>query len=157
MIRTVKECYDMVYDMRKKSPQSMHSKVFEVHIWITSAPEETKEPDVVVDDEIAFWGRPRKPDRGVEKAPTQYTELELYKKMMAPPKGKPAQLGDIYVYNGRPKWDDLFSRIAQRAPAQNIGVAFCGNPRIGDDLRDMCFKHSSIETGTFFNLHKENF
>jgi NADPH oxidase len=158
MIRTIKECQDEVYDLRLKNPDSMGTKNFEVHIWITSIPEDVKPPgNIEVDDDIGYWGRPRKPTGGVAKAPEQYSEIEIYKTMLYPPKGNPAELGDIRIYNGRPKWDTLFTTVSQRHLACKIGVAFCGNPRIGEDLKEMCTKYTNPAANQIFTLHKENF
>ena len=54
LIRNIKDAQDEVCHMRATSPQQMHSKSFEFHIWVTSVPEGTKPIDVIVgeDDEI---------------------------------------------------------------------------------------------------------
>jgi len=158
MIRIIKEAHDRVWDMRAKQPDSMNAKTFEVHIWVTSVPKDAKDPGYIeVDDDIGFWGQPRKPDMGVEKAPEVNSELEIYSTMLFPPEKEPAILGDIRIYNGRPQWDDLFKTIQPRHAAMDVGVAFCGNPRIGDDLREMCRKYSNPGGNQTFRLHKENF
>jgi hypothetical protein len=158
MIRTVKECQDEVFHLRAISPQAMRAKTFEVHIYVTSVPENNEDAlKFVIDDDVAFWGRPRKATRGIEKAPQKYSEEDIYRAMLNPPKNSNAQLGDIRVYNGRPKWEKLFDRLANRHPSSNIGVAFCGNPRISEDLKAMCRKYTNPALNQRFVLHKENF
>ncbi len=39
----------------------------------------------------------------------------------------------------------------------DVAVCFCGNPYIARDLEQMCHKHSSVEDGRIFRMHKENF
>lgn len=157
MVRTVKECQDEVFDLRLKSPDTMGVKTFEVHIYLTSAPETMKPQTVEVDDDIGFWGRPRKPNKGVQKAPEQFSEVEIYEAMLNCPKGKPTIIGDIHIYNGRPKWEELFRTVSERHLASNVGVAFCGNPKIGDDLQKNCREFTRPDANQFFVLHKENF
>lgn len=69
------------------------------------------------------------------------------------------KLGDIWIWNGRPDWDGIFAAVADpdRVVSKDIGVCFCGAYVIGKDLKDMCEKHSSVETNVTFHLHKENF
>ena len=43
-------------------------------------------------------------------------------------------MGHVHVHKGRPAWDDFFKIIAEKSPAPDIGVTFCGNPLIGADL-----------------------
>jgi len=65
---------------------------------------------------------------------------------------------DIWIWEGRPEWDDIFAKVkAERAEGvKEIGVAFCGTPMIGKDLKLYCRKHSSPGQ-VIFDLHKENF
>ena len=43
------------------------------------------------------------------------------------------RLQDIWIWNGRPDWDQIFTRNRD-GPHSDIGVAFCGTPFIGKDL-----------------------
>jgi hypothetical protein len=35
-------------------------------------------------------------------------------------------LGDVHVYEGRPQWNQRFVEIGAQHPTENIGVTFCG-------------------------------
>lgn len=94
---------------------------------------------------------------------------ELYHQMLYPTvssKGQVAsmkepmpsnKLQDIWVWNGRPMWDQIFKEIKDQRQHSDIGVCFCGAPVIGSDLKTMCEKYSNSEEDCFFSLHKENF
>ena len=65
---------------------------------------------------------------------------------------------------GRPDWDKLFQDLAERLQASNedegadsrkVGVFFCGNERIAEDL-ERCCKHNSTSTMSF-HFHSEKF
>ena len=76
-------------------------------------------------------------------------------KMKAP---NPAnRMQDIWIWNGRPYWDDVFADMKEYRQHSDIGVCFCGAPVIGADLRTMCEKYSSVDDNMLFSLHKENF
>jgi len=154
LIRTIKDCQDDVYDMRAKQAKDMSQKRFEFHIYVSSVPKDQKPIDVVVDDEIGFWGVP-KADDYLDKVRAPFTEADIYKVMMCPPPH--AQLGDLHIYSGRPKWGERFAAVAAAHHTGDIGVMFCGNPRIADDLQVMCMKYSSNTEKRYFKLHKENF
>ena len=47
------------------------------------------------------------------------------------------------IHNGRPNWDTHFDEVAKNSPEKNIGVTFCGNPRIGSALTLSCEKYDS--------------
>lgn len=154
LIRNIKDCQDEIYDMRAKNAKDMNQKRFEFHIFVTSVPKGQQPIDVVVDDDIGFWGRPRE-DRHIDKIRAPFTELDLYKTLKCP--SGHTVLGDVQVWEGRPKWDERFLSVVGAHPKGDIGVAFCGNPFVGKDLKEMCFKHSSLEQERIFKLHKENF
>eukprot|EP01036_Dinobryon_divergens_P033073 gene33073-42785_t len=98
-----------------------------------------------------------------------FTAEELFKMMVNPTvesKGQikkmasedaPNRLQDIWIWNGRPHWDDIFAEMLKNRQHSDIGVCFCGAPVIGADLATMCEKYSSIEKDCYFSLHKENF
>lgn len=85
-----------------------------------------------------------------------WDEVDLYKVMKCPPAH--SQLGDVHIWEGRPKWGDRFKAVAAAQPNCSVGVAFCGNPMIAKDLRKQCFiQNKTREPKTLFKLHKENF
>lgn len=67
------------------------------------------------------------------------------------------RLQDVWVWAGRPIWDDIFADIREQRQHAEIGVCFCGSPAIGYDLKRMCSKYSSAKDDVLFTLHKENF
>jgi hypothetical protein len=69
----------------------------------------------------------------------------------------PNRLQDVWVWNGRPNWNEIFSDMRDQRQHSEIGVCFCGAPAIGYDLRKMCNKYSSVNDDVLFTLHKENF
>jgi hypothetical protein len=154
LIRVIKDAQDEVCHMRATNPAHMAAKSFEVHIYVSSVPKGQKPVDVVVDDEVGFWGVPRE-DAKVEKVRCNWDEADLYKTMLCPTAH--TQLTDVHVWEGRPKWDQRFSSISKAHPDQDIGVMFCGNPAIAKDLRKYCHIHSRGRTKGIFKLHKENF
>ena len=66
------------------------------------------------------------------------------------------RLGSLWIWNGRPDWDQIFDQNAA-TKYEKVGVAFCGTPVIGKDLAKHCRLKSSKEKGLYFNLLKENF
>lgn len=144
---------------------------------------EIQEPD----DEFSYWGKANKDDMYEAKANIElnkleapFTALELLSFLVCPdaklwtdpkyqhlipPRGvyipdnnKYIQMGnDIFIWSGRPDWDGRFKAASAAHPKGDIAVCFCGNPFIAEDLRQMCFKHSSLEDERIFRLHKENF
>lgn len=67
------------------------------------------------------------------------------------------RLQDIWIWNGRPHWDEIFQEMKDQRQHRDIGVCFCGTPAIGSDLKNMCEKYSSRKEDVLFSLHKENF
>jgi hypothetical protein len=71
---------------------------------------------------------------------------------------------DIWVWNGRPDWDAIFSGVKANEREQRaanvgaaVGVMYCGNKIIGNDLISKCEQYTSLAENVSFNLHKENF
>lgn len=154
LIRALKEAQDEVVDQRAKSAASMATKTFEVHIFITSAPKQPKPLAVVVDDELGFWGPPREATR-LDKLHANWDELDLYRAMKVPQPH--ATLGDIHIWEGRPKWGARFQAVADKHK-HPVGVTFCGNPMIARDLRKQCYvTNKQRGEDQLFRLHKENF
>jgi hypothetical protein len=101
----------------------MAQKSFEVHIFLTSTPKGAKPVDVVVDDALGFWGREVEASR-LDKHRAPWDEIDLYKELKCPSGHR--QLGDVHVWEGRPKWADRFKAVAAGTPNQQVGVTFCG-------------------------------
>uniref|UniRef100_A0A7R9U452 Ferric reductase NAD binding domain-containing protein n=1 Tax=Pinguiococcus pyrenoidosus TaxID=172671 RepID=A0A7R9U452_9STRA len=69
----------------------------------------------------------------------------------------PNRFQDIFVWNGRPIWSEIFAQVKENRVDRNIGVCFCGAPVIGAALGENCRLYSSEEEDCLFTLHKENF
>ena len=69
----------------------------------------------------------------------------------------PNRFQDVWVWSGRPAWDQVFDQVRSGRQHREIGVCFCGTPVIGADLDRQCRKHSSTDEDCVFTLHKENF
>lgn len=103
LIRTIREAQDEVVHQRQHNAASMAGKTFEFHIFLTSAPKNPKPIEVVIDDEVGFWGPPREANR-IDKVRGNWDEVALYKAM------KVRRRGDT-AWNGRSQAvDGLLSR-----------------------------------------------
>jgi hypothetical protein len=78
LIRTIREAQDEIVHQRQHNAASMASKTFEFHIFLTSAPKNPSPVEVVIDDEIGFWGPPREANR-IDKVRCNWDEITLYK------------------------------------------------------------------------------
>lgn len=58
---------------------------------------------------------------------------------------------------GRPSWDDVFARYAQKHRGQGIGVFACGPQALTDDLERFAAKYTNPISGTFFHVFAEHF
>ena len=67
------------------------------------------------------------------------------------------RLQDIFVWSGRPEWNDIFKEMRETRQTSDIGVCFCGPAVVGADLSTMCERYTSVKDNTVFTLHKENF
>jgi len=157
LIRTIKESCDEVTHMRANNSAAMSTKSFSVNIFLTSKPKGVKPLQVLaIDDEVGFWGPPRE-DTRVNKVRANWTEVDLYKTLKCPPDSH-TQLGDVHIWEGRPKWSDHFNVISRAHPSVPVAVTFCGNPFISRDLKKQCFLTNKTRTeDALFKLHKENF
>jgi len=156
MIRTIKECQNEVTSLRMKAGNTMNSKTFEVHIYVTSVPEKPVVEDIKIDDDIGFWGRPGNHSLNAEKSTEVCSEMDIYQAMLNPEQGG-TQIEDIFIFRGRPDWNTMFGALAGRHPIGKHGVCFCGSPLIGADLKSTCQNNSNAANGLMFTLHKENF
>ena len=167
LIRRIKECQDEVLHMRHTNPAMMKAKSFSVHIFLTSAP---KNPPSVVKDvgegDVGFWGVPMA-ERGAGRVGAKWGEMELYRAMKQP-QGSGVTLDDVRLYVGRPEWKERFGEVsnATHAGGGDVGVLYCGNPMIGNDLQKQCHGWNQRRSGQqvqggqdvgLFKLHKENF
>jgi hypothetical protein len=70
-VRTIKEAEDAVVDLTKKNPDSIGSKMFHVHIFVTSFKENNvdmaRPKSDADDDDVAFWGRKRAIDQQADR------------------------------------------------------------------------------------------
>ena len=55
----------------------MQSKTFEFHIFLTSAPKGAQPVQVVVDDEVGFWGPPREASK-LDKLRANWNEISTH-------------------------------------------------------------------------------
>jgi len=60
------------------------------------------------------------------------------------------------TYYGRPNWDQVFKKTAEKHSDKDIGVFFCGVAALSHILHKMSNKHSSLD-GARFHYNKENF
>ncbi|GAB5362700.1 hypothetical protein AAMO2058_000820400 [Amorphochlora amoebiformis] len=156
-ISMLQEIQESVVNLRRKSPETMATKTFKFHIYVTSVPKDLTEEKAffgLEDDskDPNFWGLPApKPKIFIQRS--DFSKMDLYKAVLCPQKGK--NLGDIYIHNGRPKWDERFEEMTKTHPNEHIGVMFCGNRYIGSDLKKACKKHT--KASQIYTLHKENF
>lgn len=79
-------------------------------------------------------------------------ETELTDKVAAVGKGV------FREFFGRPNWNRIFSKLAEKYPGESVGVFYCGVRAGRADLSAACIKNTATnEHGTRFTLHAENF
>jgi hypothetical protein len=153
---------DLSYELKssKQNGQIDKSYYCEIHIYVTGV-----EKDAIP---VAPLYRPKRIFHPSSCRPS-FTADELYAMVLNPTvssKGQVARmkdarpqnrLQDIWVWNGRPHWDEIFRDMKENRQHSDIGVCFCGAPVIGADLRTMCEKYSDVSEQCLFSLHKENF
>merc|ERR1712117_349681 len=93
---------------------------------------------------------------GIKFTKSGISEMDIYKACW---QGKETTLGHITIHNGRPKWDQVFQNLSERFKNEHVGFMLCGPAAIADALKTKCGEYSanSIEEGTIFRLHSENF
>ncbi len=153
---------DLSYELKKSKATGQVDKSYycEIHIYVTGV-----EKDAIP---VSPLHRPKRVFHQSGIRPT-FTADELYAMVLNPTvssKGQVARmkdarpqnrLQDIWVWNGRPHWDEIFKDMKEQRQHSDIGVCFCGAPVIGADLRTMCEKYSDVSDQCLFSLHKENF
>jgi hypothetical protein len=154
--------------MRHSNSVTMKDKTFSVHIFLTSVPKNPPRVEKEVGEgDVGFWGVPFA-DRHVSKQGAKWTEMDLYREMKNP-RGSGTTMDDVHLYVGRPDWKDRFGAVSNLCTGKgDIGVLYCGNPMIGQDLQQQCHgwnqRRCVNEAGDvsggdvgLFKLHKENF
>jgi predicted ferric reductase len=144
-------------DFDRKAGSIKDHNYLEIHIYVTGHKNDTGAP-IEPKDLV---------ESGVEALATRLLNPTIASKnqsaTMANPSTAANKYGDIWIWNGRPDWDQLFSKVVKghaglHANSPDIGVCFCGAPVIGKDLKKMCEKYSSSKAPQiYFKLHKENF
>merc|ERR1719421_2836938 len=132
----------------------------EIHIYVTRAPKESKKAPPPLKSSKVYSEAFRRP---------VFTAQQLYNEMLMPSvKSKdqrtamknadsPNRFQDVWIWNGRPEWDQIFTDIKENREHRDIGVCFCGAAIIGATLNRMCRKHTDVQQECVFSLHKENF
>ena len=171
MCRSLKEVEDELYNIRKKNSKQMEYKLFQMHIFVTSAPknckgnfkkEQVNNPDNDTQKDLQLWGTHYddtlydNSSNNVERITAPFTEIDIWK-CLKEPSEQPTQIGDIIIHKGRPKWEEFFLPVQQAHKGNRIGVMFCGPDIIAKDLKKNCGKFTDFDTNTVFLLHKENF
>jgi hypothetical protein len=166
---------ELLYDLKKgKRNNAIAARYYcEVNIYVTGYKADTR------DETKTAWDEGKVPTERLLRPPRVYNNTdvpptfnadELFEKLLKPtvsskeqvermkePKGAPNRLQNLWVWNGRPDWDQTFRKMKAQRQDKDIGVAFCGAPVIGRDLKRMCQKYSSAKEECLFTLHKENF
>jgi len=66
--------------------------------------------------------------------------------------------GVFREFFGRPNWNRIFPKLAEKYPGESVGVFYCGVRAGRADLGAACIKATATnEQGTRFTLHAENF
>ena len=133
----------------------------EIHIYVTSVPKEnTKTPPPLKRSSKVYSEAFRRP---------VFTAQQLYNEMLVPSvksrdqrkamleAESPNRFQDVWIWDGRPEWDEIFSDVKENREHRDIGVCFCGMALIGATLNRMCRKYTNIAEECVFSLHKENF
>eukprot|EP00808_Paulinella_micropora_P021484 g25932.t1 len=163
-VRAATEACDAVAAMGS----NLGGKRFEIHIHMTSAPKDRdkskpfqmEKPSSEMSDEedVAFWGVRVQSTDGLAAVPKTVLEDDLYCWLMNPP-NKEQTFGDyLTLHEGRPNWPNIFKHVNEQHQAYgDVGVLFCGNPMVAEDLKEQCQVFSDAKQGKIFRLHKENF
>ncbi|XP_016461963.1 respiratory burst oxidase homolog protein E-like [Nicotiana tabacum] len=62
----------------------------------------------------------------------------------------------VKTHFARPKWKEVFNRIASKHPFSTVGVFYCGTPVLAKELKKLS-KVLTYKTSTRFVFHKEHF
>jgi hypothetical protein len=65
---------------------------------------------------------------------------------------------DFREFFGRPNWNRIFPKLAEKYPEERVGCFYCGAPALRNDLAAACYKNTLTNAhGTNFTLYAENF
>ena len=153
MARSLKEAEDEIYDMREKHSGYLQEKSIEIHVYVTSVPNEIppydendfKTPENDENADLGMWGPHYDPvqrkNRNIIKTKAPFNEFDIWRLLHQPNAngdGRPRRIGDIFVHSGRPKWKQFFQPIREKHGGDKIGVMFCGPEIIARDLKVEC-------------------
>jgi hypothetical protein len=156
---------ELSYDLKRSRAANQIERRYycEINIYVTGV-----EKGVTKDPQPLYRPK-RKFNPALSNVQPSFNADDLYQQMVNPTVDSRGQIGkmkvtnamnrfqDIWVWNGRPHWDEIFNEMKAQRQHSDIGVCFCGAPAIGADLRTMCEKYSSAADDCLFSLHKENF
>ena len=150
---------ELSYELKKSLQHGQIEKRYycEIHIYITGV---AKDPIKVAD-----LHRAKKVfNASSDDVSPSFSADELYRMMCNPEVSSKTQvaamkekdrsvtelstrnrLQNIWVWEGRPHWDQVFREVRDQRQHSDIGVCFCGAPVIGADLVEMCQKYSDIK------------
>ena len=150
---------ELSYELKKSLQHGQIEKRYycEIHIYITGV---AKDPIKVAD-----LHRAKKVfNASSDNVSPSFSADELYRMMCNPEVSSKTQvaamkekgrkvtelsprnrLQNIWVWEGRPHWDQVFREVRDQRQHSDIGVCFCGAPVIGADLAEMCQKYSDIK------------
>ena len=154
--------HDSPPPLRPRAPDSVAPASYycEIHIYVTSKPKTDTPKEPLKRSSKVYSEAFRRP---------VFTAQQLYDEMLVPTvKAKnqrkamkeaesPNRFQDVWIWDGRPEWDEIFSDIKENREHRDIGVCFCGMALIGATLNRMCRKYTNIAEECVFSLHKENF
>ena len=147
----------------------------EVHIFVTSVDSNAPLEPMRAGEQVVF--KTKDSAKGVrDKNAAGFSAEQLWNMLQRPsvdssrynaqlalaaknPKAPKNRLSNLWIWSGRPNWDEIFVDVAKRRPmdSEYIGICFCGMSAIGDALQECCEKYSRPSESLIFNLHKENF
>jgi NADPH oxidase len=168
MILLMKEAQDEVCHLRHTN-SDMKDKKFQIHVYVTSVPKNCPQPKPAPApdsaDGVSYWGMSHDQDENnsdgkqaghVKRHGANFTAQALYKAMKYPVE-KHQQLGDIHIWNGRPKWGPRFEEVSNNHPDCNIACCFCGPPVIANALKVMTYETNRKRSRKVIRFYSENF
>jgi len=149
------------YKKQREANEIQSSFYCEFNIFVTAAENDPKTPMPFQKPKRRWTGNATEPLFSADKLYSLMLNPTVPSKKMVDTMKRggasPNRLQDIWIWNGRPDWDQIFADIKDQRQHSDIGVCFCGAPVIGNDLKRMCEKYSSSRDDCLFTLHKENF
>jgi hypothetical protein len=163
LVRTIREAEQAMAELTAKSDAG--TRQLKIKIFITSHSKAETEKflrqtaEERSADDTGLWGLPYHATQGgiAQTSKLSWTESDLYAAMMNPSKGT-VTLSNTAVTLGRPNWDEIFGGIQAETTESDVAVTFCGNPRIGSDLKEKCLTYTRKDNRRVtWHLHKEVF